>query len=80
MKKFDWESPRFKERNPQGQLWLRNNYNKRISETQFVVKMQHIRKFGKKQNNYKPSRLKIQYWFLRDNFGFFVGEKVSLLD
>lgn len=73
MKKWDWEKfskKACKERYD----WYKENYNKPVTEEDFVLAMQKIKSFSKgKSECYKPSKLKRVYQNVKNKFGFFVG-------
>ncbi len=57
--------------------YLKENFDKPITEEEFVAHMQLLKPFSKaasgraRQKNYMPSTLKAKYRKLRSDFGFF---------
>lgn len=82
MKEFDWEFCE-KTRSPRVHGFLRNMYDKKCSEEDFVVWMKDIAKQNRKDGLYKDrnykkykrklerNKLKRQYQSLREKFAFF---------
>ena len=75
MKTFDWEYHK-KHAQPKRHEWLKANYNKPISQDDYIAAMIPLKatQTGKiKNNNYSPHKLKNQYRNLKQKFGFFVA-------
>lgn len=74
---FNWESAA-EHHSVHRVAFYRENFNKPLTEGQFVDGMQRIKKFsaskhgiGRANENYRPSKLKKLYQNLKTRFGFF---------
>lgn len=71
MKKFDWKFFE-KQASPARFKWLKNNWNRLITEQQFVEAMILLKETRRGRSKcYQPSRIKQQYKMLKNKFGFF---------
>lgn len=72
MKIFDFEQALKQGRNPQVVNFFRENWNKKITEEEFIETMQKLRihRLGDSKK-YSPSHLKKEYKNLKEQFGFF---------
>jgi len=72
MKTFIWENSHH---SPEKNQFLKENFNKPLSEKEYVdVMKKDYKKFSNgngKNKNYKPHNLKKEYRRLRKSFGFF---------
>lgn len=79
-KEFDWDNAREMSRNSRRVMWLEENFDKPITELEFVNAMRLLKPFSKSQNKrtkrnaYKPSHLRRDYRYLKTRFGFFTNQ------
>lgn len=77
MKTFDWEfAKNIKNINLERLNWLFENHMKPITEAEYIVANQALKKFARssrrnRDREYTPSCLRGKYRNLRKNFGFF---------
>lgn len=72
MKKFNFEEALKMGSSSQKVNWLKDNWNKSVSEEEFINAIKSFKLFSKgKKKNYCPSKLKRQYQHLKKTFGFF---------
>ena len=71
MKTFDW-SIFYNKRGKHSFDFIRSNFNKELSEEDFISGMQAIRGFGKSGKAYSTSRLKKEYEYFKTKYGFFI--------
>lgn len=78
MKIFDFEFAE-KTRNPEFIKWIKDNYNNRVTEAEFVVARLRTKDSRKgASRNYSPSAARQEYKILKGKYGFFpfYNEKV----
>jgi len=72
-KEFDWDHLK-QEASTARYEWLRENYNKPISEDDFIIAMKGIKEFSTSRHRgrcYQPYNLKKHYKNLKSVFNFF---------
>ncbi len=70
-KKFDFTHPDFKKQCPANQEFLLNNYDKPITEEEFVAAVQAMPKHYRWFRTHCPSAAKKRYHKLKNNYGLF---------
>jgi hypothetical protein len=74
MKQFDFEHEYFKRQSPQKQEWIKANHDKPITEDEYILVMQKLRKYAthpKASQRYSRSAARSAYRSLKNNYGFF---------
>lgn len=73
MKKFDFEHDDFKKQCLEKQILIKSNYDKPVTEEQFVEAINTMPKHEHWSWGHSPSSARYQYRRLVKNFGFFPG-------
>jgi hypothetical protein len=74
MREFDWEFAKTKT-SPSKLNWLWLNHKKPLTQMEYVHAVRQLRQFSLSKhasNNYSKYRLKKDYTYLQNNFGFFL--------
>jgi BRCT domain type II-containing protein len=75
MKVFDFDEARKMGQTPEKLEWIKQNKDKKVSEEDFILAMQELKKeLGKTGRTYTPHSLKYRYKKLKKDFGFFIGK------
>lgn len=79
MKKYNWEKKIKEAKNPSRINWLWLNHKRLVTRKEFIREMKFLKRFSQSKSSnrytdYRHKRLSKNYDYLKEVYGFFIGE------